>query len=64
MASPTPPLALSPPSLAVLQTRMPAQPNNSQGQPQGRSQPDAKNPGPVPAALMAGGRGRLVDILV
>lgn len=62
MASPTPPLALSPPSLAVLQTRNSAQPNH--GQPQEQPQSGSKNPGQAPAALVAGGRGRLVDILV
>lgn len=56
MASPTPPLALSPPSLALLQTRAPALPAEQREAGKGASQ--------VPATLLTGGRGRLVDILV
>jgi hypothetical protein len=58
MAS-TPPLALSPPSLALLQTRSPALPGKEQ--PETGTTPAS---GQVPAALLTGGRGRLVDILV
>jgi hypothetical protein len=60
MASPTPPLALSPPSLALLQTRSPALPGKEQ-QPETGAAPTS---GQVPATLLTGGRGRLVDILV
>lgn len=58
MASPTSPLALTTPSLTVLQSRPVQLPNGQQGDPRPRT---AKDPS-VP--VTATGRGRLVDIVV
>ncbi|HUJ99780.1 MAG TPA: hypothetical protein VLV85_16125 [Stellaceae bacterium] len=58
MPPPTPPLALSPVNLALLQQR---QPNLPARPGEGEDAPSSERPAPAPPP--ANGRGRLVDIL-
>jgi hypothetical protein len=59
MPSPTPPLALTAPSLSVLQSRTSPQPNGQQ--PDDQKQKAAKD---ASVPVNSTGRGRLVDIIV